>query len=234
VDAANGFMARSGFTNRAMFQGLLRLGVKLDFISGLLLKATEAAGNKKTPRVQANIGEVIAWRNVVWGLTDGMIEGCEPWSDGSVQPNCAVALAVPMLGPTIYGRIKEIIEHTVGSSLIYLNSNAADFKNPEMRGFLDQYLRGSDGYTAVDGAKVMKLLWDALGSEFGGRHELYERTYAGNAEDTRRMVLLNALAGGDAKRFTGLAEQCMAEYDIDGWTIPGFIDPDDISLWGKC
>ena len=179
-------MQRSGFMNRAMFQGMLRLGVKLDFIAGLLIKATEAAGNKKTPRVQANVGEVITWRNVIWGLTDGMIEGCEPWSDGSVQPNCAYTLAVPVLGPQIYGRVKEIIEHTVGSSLIYLNSNAADFKNPEMRGFLDQYLRGSEGYTSVDRAKVMKLLWDALGSEFGGRHE---RNYAGNAEDTRRMVL---------------------------------------------
>jgi 4-hydroxyphenylacetate 3-monooxygenase len=234
VDAANMFMQRSGFMNRAMFQGMLRLGVKLDFIAGLLIKATEAAGNKKTPRVQASVGEVITWRNVIWGLTDGMIEGCQPWSDGSVQPNSAYALAVPVLGPQIYGRVKEIIEHTVGSSLIYLNSNAADFKNPQMRGYLDQYLRGSDGYEAVDRAKVMKLLWDALGSEFGGRHELYERNYAGNAEDTRRMVLSSALASGDAKRFTGLAEQCMAEYDLDGWTIPGFIDPDDINLWGKC
>ena len=50
----------------------------------------------------------------------------------------------------------------------------------------------------------------------------------------RSMVLSSALASGDARRFTGLAEQCMAEYDLDGWTIPGFIDPDDISLWGKC
>lgn len=48
-----------------------------------------------------------------------------------------------------------------------------------------------------------------------------------------REVWISALAGGDAKRFTGLAEQCMAEYDLDGWTIPGFIDPDDVSLWGK-
>jgi 4-hydroxyphenylacetate 3-monooxygenase len=233
VDQANQFMFRSGFTSRAQFQGMLRLGVKLDFIAGLLLKATEAAGNKKTPRVQANVGEVIAWRNVVWAMTDGMIEGCEPWAGGSVQPNCAYALTAPALGPQIYGRVKEIIEHTVGSSLIYLNSNAADFKNPEMRGFLDQYLRGSGGYTSVDRAKLMKLLWDALGSEFGGRHELYERNYAGNAEDTRRMVLSSALAGGDAKRFTGLAEQCMSEYDLDGWTIPGFVAPDDISLWVK-
>jgi 4-hydroxyphenylacetate 3-monooxygenase len=233
VDAANGFMARSGFTNRAMFQGLLRLGVKLDFIAGLLIKATEAAGNKKTPRVQANVGEVIAWRNVVWGLTDGMIEGCEPWSDGSVQPNCAYTLAVPMLGPVIYGRVKEIIEHTVGSSLIYLNSNAVDFKTPEVRGYLDHYLRGSDDYSSVDRAKTMKLLWDALGSEFGGRHELYERNYVGNVEDTRRAVLFGALGNGDASRFKELAEQCMSEYDLDGWTMPGFVNPDDINLWGK-
>jgi 4-hydroxyphenylacetate 3-monooxygenase len=71
----------------------------------------------------------------------------------------------------------------------------------------------------------------ALGSEFGGRHE---RNYAGNAEDTRRMVVSSALASGEGKRFTGLAEQCMAEYGLDGRTIPGFIDPDDISLRGKC
>ena len=79
----------------------------------------------------------------------------------------------------------------------------------------------------------MKLMWDALGSEFGGRHELYERNYSGNVEDTRRQVLFGALSSGAAQRYTGFAEQCMAEYDLDGWTIPGFIDPDDISLWAK-
>ena len=31
----------------------------------------------------------------------------------------------------------------------------------------------------------MKLLWDAIGTEFGGRHELYEMNYAGNHEDIR-------------------------------------------------
>ncbi|HEY0933898.1 MAG TPA: 4-hydroxyphenylacetate 3-hydroxylase family protein [Trebonia sp.] len=233
VEQANQFLARSGFIHRAMFQSLLRLGVKLDFIAGLLMKATEAAGNKKTPRVQANIGEVIAWRSIIWSLTDGMIQSCEPWGNGSVQPNTATALAAQPLMPQIYGRVKEIIEHTVGSSLIYLNSNAVDFKTPEVRGYLDHYLRGSDGYSSVDRAKTMKLLWDALGSEFGGRHELYERNYVGNVEDTRRAVLFGALASGDAGRCKDLAEQCMSEYDLDGWTMPGFVNPDDISLWAK-
>ena len=44
---------------------------QFDFIAGLLIKATEAAGNKKTPRVQASVGEVISWRNIVWAITEG-------------------------------------------------------------------------------------------------------------------------------------------------------------------
>jgi 4-hydroxyphenylacetate 3-monooxygenase len=27
----------------------------------------------------------------------------------------------------------------------------------------------------------------------------------------------------------GFAEQCMAEYDLDGWTVPDLINPDDVS-----
>jgi len=30
----------------------------------------------------------------------------------------------------------------------------------------------------------------------------------------------------------GFAEQCMAEYDLNGWTVPDLIDPDDLSLHG--
>lgn len=233
VEQANQFIPKSGFIIRAMFQAMLRLGVKLDFISGLLLKASQVTGNSGHTRVQVAVGEILAWRNMIWGMTDGMIEGCEPWANGSVLPNRGYAQAVQTLAPQIYGRVKEIIEHNFGSSLIYLNSNAADFKNPEMRRYLDRYLRGTGEYTALDRAKLMKLLWDALGSEFGGRHELYERNYSGNVEDTRRQVLFGALSSGAAKQYIGLAEQCMAEYDLDGWTIPGFIDPDDISLWAR-
>jgi 4-hydroxyphenylacetate 3-monooxygenase len=75
----------------------------------------------------------------------------------------------------------------------------------------------------------MKLTWDALGTEFGGRHELYERNYAGNHENIRLEVLLNAVANGDADSFKGFAEQCMAEYDLDGWTVPDMVDNSDVS-----
>jgi 4-hydroxyphenylacetate 3-monooxygenase len=79
----------------------------------------------------------------------------------------------------------------------------------------------------------MKLLWDAVGTEFGGRHELYERNYAGAAETIRVVAWDMAHASGQAERFKGFAEQCMAEYDLDGWTAPDLITPADVNLFLK-
>ena len=132
-----------------------------------------------------------------------MIEGAIPWTGGALLPNPDYGLAYRVLAPIVYGRVKEIIEHTVASGLIYVNSNAVDFKTPELRPYLDTYLRGSDGTPAVDRVKLMKLLWDAIGSEFGGRHELYERNYAGNSDDTRLQTLAAAERGGLADQLRG-------------------------------
>jgi 4-hydroxyphenylacetate 3-monooxygenase len=233
TEKAHTFLRGSGFINRLAFHGLTRLAVKLDFIAGLLLKAVEATGTKDFRGVQSRVGEVIAWRNMVWAMTDGQIRAAEPWVGGAVQPNLSYALTYRALAPFIYGRIKEIIEHTVGGGLIYMNSHATDFKNPELRPFLDRYLRGSDGSAAVDRVKLFKLLWDAMGSEFGGRHELYERNYAGTDEGTRVDLFFGAQASGAADTFKGFAEQCMAEYDLDGWTVPHLINPTDVNLFMK-
>ena len=44
IDKVNNFFPQSGFLPRFMFHGCTRLAVKLDFIAGLLLKATESTG----------------------------------------------------------------------------------------------------------------------------------------------------------------------------------------------
>jgi 4-hydroxyphenylacetate 3-monooxygenase len=101
---------------------------------------------------------------------------------------------------------------------------------PELRPLLDQFYRGSNGYDAEEKMKVIKLLWDAVGSEFGGRHELYERTYSGSGELTRLEAYLMASEDGTVDAMKGMVEQCMSEYDLDGWTVSDLINPDDISL----
>jgi len=229
IDKVNNFFPRSGFLPRFMFQGCTRLAVKLDFVAGLLLKAVEATGVKDFRGVQAQVGEVLAWRNLFWGLTDAMARTPIPWTDGYVLPNLEYGLAYRVMASIAYPKIKEIIENTLASALIYLPSSALDMKVPEIRPYLDQFVRGSNGYTAVDRVKLMKLMWDAIGSEFGGRHELYERNYFGNHESIRFETLLVADVTGATKRYKGFAEQCMAEYDLDGWTVPDLINPKDVS-----
>jgi 4-hydroxyphenylacetate 3-monooxygenase len=74
----------------------------------------------------------------------------------------------------------------------------------------------------------MKLLWDAVGTEFGGRHELYERNYAGNHESVRTELLFGQIASGQVDRYKAFVDQCLDEYDLSGWTVPDLASFDDL------
>jgi aromatic ring hydroxylase len=233
LNKANAFFPRSGFVPRFQLQGCTRLAVKLDFIIGLMIKATEIAGTRGYRGVEANIGEVITWRNTMWALSDAMAKSPVPWSDGFVLPNPDAGAAYHVLGPESYVQIRHQIEKTVASSLIYLNSHVRDFQVPELRKYIDRYLRGTGGVAAVERVKLMKLLWDAMGSEFGARHELYEVNYSGSHEEIRRHALLGALGSGQYERWKAFADTCMAEYDLNGWTVADLVNPDDVSVLGR-
>lgn len=233
IEAANNFFPRTGFLPRFVVHGCTRLAVKLDFIAGLLLKAVEASGTKDFRGVQANVGEVLAWRNLFWSLSDAMVRDPQPWVGDYVQPNIAPGHAYQVIATMAYTKVKYIIEQTVASGLIYLNSHASDFKNPEIRPYIDKYMRGSNGYSAEERVKLMKLLWETLGTEFGSRHELYEINYSGSTEEIRRYALFSAQASGEADKLKGFAEQCMDEYNLDGWTVPDLTDPGDLSYHMK-
>ena len=226
------FYPSSGFFNNFTFQGCTRLAVKLDFIAGLLYKALRSTWTDEFRGVQMQIGEVIAWRNLFWAISDAMAHNCQPWVDGAVLPNGQSGTAYRVFATEAYPRVKEIIMQSVASGLIYLPSSARDFKNPEIDQYLKQYVRGSNGIEYKERIKIMKLLWDAVGTEFGGRHELYERNYAGSNEMVRFQTFFNARGSGALDEMVGLAEQCMAEYDEDGWRDDDYFNPDDISAIG--
>jgi aromatic ring hydroxylase len=213
------FTDRSGFLERFTFHGCIRLAVKLEFIAGLLAKAVELTGTKDFRGVQTRIGEVLAWRNLFWALSDAAARNPVPWKNGAVLPNPQYGLAYRWFMQIGYPRVREIALQDVASGLIYVNSSAEDFGNPEIRPYLDRYLRGSGGADAVERVKVMKLLWDAVGTEFGGRHELYERNYAGNHENTRSELLYAQQASGLVDDYKAFVETCLGEYDLNGWTV---------------
>jgi 4-hydroxyphenylacetate 3-monooxygenase len=228
-DKANNFFPQTGFLPRALLHGCTRLAVKLELLAGLMMKALEATGTKDYRGQQVRTGEVIAYRNLFWSLSEAMARNATPWVNGAVLPDITAGTAFWSFGSTFYPIVKNLIEQSVASGLIYLNSSSRDFQNPELRPYIDKYIRGSAGHDAVSRVKLMKLLWDAIGSEFGGRGELYEINWAGSTEETRIGTMNIAQATGLADQMKGLVDTCLGEYDLDGWTVPDLINPDDVS-----
>jgi 4-hydroxyphenylacetate 3-monooxygenase len=233
VEKVNNFFAESGFLHRFTFHGVTRLAVKLDFISGLLLKAVKVNGTDQFRGVQVNVGEVLAWKNMFWALSDAMALNPEKGANGTVLPNLNYGLAYRVFMSEGWPKIKEIIENVVAGSLIVQPSSARDFKNPELRPYLDKLYRGSNNVDALNKIKLIKLLWDVVGTEYGGRHELYERNYSGNHENIRLENLLVATENGQALKYEQFAEECMSDYDLDGWINETWINPDDVSYFSK-
>src|SRR5215212_1176574 len=226
------FFPQSGFLAGYQFQGCTRLAVKLDFLVGVIAKALRTTGADDFRGNQAMLGEIIAWRNLFWALTDAMALNPTPWVDGAVLPNAQSGSSYRVFAGDAYGRVKEIVEKIIASALIYLPSSAKDFQNPDIDRYLAKYVRGSHGIGYRERIKVMKLLWDAIGTEFGGRHELYEMNYAGNHEDIRIQALWNARGAGTYDQMVALADQCLSEYDENGWRGDIWLDPEDVAYPG--
>lgn len=211
------FLLDTGYLQGTCFQGCTRFAVKLDFLAGLLTRALHITSGDEFRGNQVLQGEVIALRHLYWSLSDAMAKTPEDWVDGSVLPGLTAAQAYRALAPDAYGRVKEIVQKIVASALIYLPSSAKDFENEEIDRYLQRYVRGSNGVGYRERIKLMKLLWDATGTEFAGRHELYERNYAGNHEEVKLQLPAIARKDGSMDAMMSIVEQCLADYDESGW-----------------
>jgi amino acid adenylation domain-containing protein len=227
----NTYMQSTGFYHRGGLQSSTRLAVKLDLIAGLVIKAVETTGTDEFRGVQVNVGEVLNWRHLMWALSDAMARTVIP-HNGAVVPNLEYMMAYRMMGAMAYPRIKEIVHNIVASGLIFQPSSSRDFQSPELRPYLDKYMSSSTG-DSVERVKVMKMLWDAIGTEFAGRHELYERNNYGNHEVIRIHPLFEGREDGTVNRLKRFVEACMADYDLDGWTAPDLIHSEDIHVPAK-
>ena len=217
VEKATGFYAQSGFLNRYTLQAGTRLAVKLDFMTGLISRALETNGTDGFRGVQAELGELFGWRSLMWSITTALCHDTRPGPGESIVPNADVSMLVRLFGSIAAPRFNEVAAQILGGSPLLVPSSVEDMKNPELRPIIDRFYRGSSG-SAEERVKLFKLIWDAMGSEFGARHEWYERNYGGSAELVRLDALRFGQRGGALAACQGMVDQCMSDYDIDGWT----------------
>jgi len=116
-----------------------------------------------------------------------------------------------VLQPELHNRTLAAIRDLVGGGVIQLPSSVADFADPEIAADIERYVQ-SPGVPAHERVKLMKLVWDALGSEFAGRHAQYEMFYAGAPFVTKGHIYRTYDFAG-AKQ---LVARALAGYDRDG------------------
>src|ERR1700730_7254313 len=149
-------------------QAQTRYVTKLRFMAGLTQRMNEMTGNAANPAVTVVMGELVALVSIYESMllaheTMGTIR------DGVLWPSATAYYAASALQSEFNGRMLEIIREMAGSAFITLPSSEADFANPEIAADLERYMRGgtSDAKSRI---KLMRLIWDFLGSEFGRRH----------------------------------------------------------------
>jgi 4-hydroxyphenylacetate 3-monooxygenase len=217
VKKATGFYAQSGFMPRYTLQSGTRLAIKLEFLCGLLARGLRANGTDQFRGVQAKLGELIGWRNLIWSITSTLCHETQEGPGGSVVPALEYAVLIRLFGTQAFPMARDIFTELLGGAPLVTPSSNNDLLNDELRPVIDRFYRGSVG-DAHDRVKLFKLIWDAVGSEFGSRHAWYEVNYSGNQDQMRLDVLRFAQLRGLADQFDGLVASCLDDYDLHGWS----------------
>jgi 4-hydroxyphenylacetate 3-monooxygenase len=186
IDKVNNFFPRSGFLPRFMFQGCTRLAGE----DGLPRRpAPEGRGRptgaKDFRGVQAAVGEVIAVAQPVLGADrrDGAQHESVDGRLRAAQPRGGLAYRV--MASIAYPKIKENHREHARQRADLSAVERARLQEPRAASVSRSVRARVERLQRRDRVKLMKLMWDAIGSEFGGRHELYERNYFGNHESIR-------------------------------------------------
>lgn len=192
-------------------QAQIRFVTKLKFLTGLAKRITEINGVWPIPPVQGSIAEIAVQSAIYEGLLEAQIANAKPNANGIYVPDPQTHYAAMVLQSKIYPELLNLIRDLAGGGMIQLPSHVADFENPEAGADIRRYVQSPD-VPAEERVKLLKLAWDAVGSEFAGRHDQYEKFYAGAPFIVKQRFLWNF----DFETPDRLIDKALSGYDMKG------------------
>ena len=185
-------------------QAQARYATKLRFLMGLAKRMNEATGNDAAPPVMVQMGELAAYASIVEYMlhsheTVGTID-----EEGVLWPSRSALYAVMALQSQINPHMIDIVRELTGAAMITLPSSRQDLDHPEPARDVERYFQ-SAGMGARERVALMRLAWDFLGTEFGSRHQQYEKFYGGASF----VVKMNAFRHYDFKRALALVNEAL-------------------------
>ncbi len=159
-------------------QAQIRLATKTRFLAGIAHKIAAANGVDRLPAVQERLGELASLAAIVEGMVLASEAAAVVDARGVAVPNARFLYGAMGLQAELYPRILAVLRDLAGGGVIQVPASVLDLQAAETRDDVARYF-ASAGMAAEERIKLFKLAWDAVGSEFGGRHHQYELFYAG-------------------------------------------------------
>ena len=166
------------------YQAQIRLTVKLKFLVGLAHKICELIGTARMPPVAEALGRLAAQATAIENMLHG-IEVKGAMRGAYFVPDRHSVYASQTLCQEFYPQMINTIRELSGGALIMLPSSVHDFSDADLSRIISNVQISADGSDPADRVKLLKLAWDAVGSEFASRHTQYEMFYAGAQFVTR-------------------------------------------------
>jgi len=161
------------------YQAQVRYTVKMKFLLAIARRITETIGTISLPPVVEKLGQMASQIATAEGLLHGMEISGKQVGEYYV-PNKSFLYAAQVYTQGLYPTFVNEIRELAGAGLIMLPSSAADLGLEQIEPYLNAtQVSTREGEDAYDRMKLMKLAWDAVGSEFASRHTQYEMFYAG-------------------------------------------------------
>lgn len=196
------------------YQAMVRLSVKLKFLAGLAHRIAETNGVTQFPQVREMLGQLAAETGMVSALVAAM-EAKGGHVGPYFIPDRHTLYSAQVLTQQLYPHVVNTLRELAGGGMIMLPSSVADFANPEIAALIEK-TQQSPKANSHDKVKFYKLAWDAVGSEFGSRHQQYEMFYAGATFVTKgHSYRTYDWAGADK-----LVQTMLDSYDLDGVSAP--------------
>jgi 4-hydroxyphenylacetate 3-monooxygenase len=191
-------------------QAQCRYVTKLRFMVGLAQRMNEMTGNIAAPPVQIMMGELAALASIYESMLLAH-ETAATIENGVLWPSKTTLYAAMAMQSEFNGRMLEIIRELAGGAFITLPSSLADLESPLTAPDMERYHRSA---SSEDRGRIalMRLLWDFIGTEFGSRHQQYEKFYGGASF----LVKQNVYRNYDFKRAAALVDAALNLPPVEG------------------
>jgi 4-hydroxyphenylacetate 3-monooxygenase len=185
------FLHNDGFMSRAIYiqtpancyqnhQSNIRFWSKTGLIVGLASRVCQTNGVDKIPAVREQLGRLAALEATIGGMINGQIEACEEWPSGYMTPNRRMMYATLNWCQEHHTEIIDMLRTFLGGYPLLMPASIDVIQDDGLRERFERWW-ATPTTPALDRYKLYKLAWDLVGSEFAGRHMLYEKFYAGNS-----------------------------------------------------